>query len=216
MEEKEIILSKYELMVIIPAEIGEEETGKVLSEIRDEIKSLGHGEIFNEDLWGVRELTFNIKKHAQGFYAVFNFTFDPAKMKELEKHLLLHQLVLRYLLVKIREDYEIKTLAQYEEEFAKEEAERKKQQAEKEKEEMSRRPVQKPRPVEKKAPAKKEEKEPVEKKKVAKPVVEKEEAETELEKPAAKKAKEEDNSKSKLEEMDKKLRSIIEDPDISL
>ncbi len=119
--------SKYEIMVILLPDLGEEGTKKEMDVIRSLITENG-GEIFNEDIWGVRDLSYKIKKQEEGFYLVFNFSMSSLKVKNLEDPLNLNQKVLRYLILSLPKAYEIKTLASYEAEAeqAKEEEAKKK------------------------------------------------------------------------------------------
>ncbi|MDD3861328.1 MAG: 30S ribosomal protein S6 [Candidatus Gracilibacteria bacterium] len=196
---------KYEIMLILRPDLGEEKTNSILEEVRDLI-SKADGKVVHEDIWGVRDLAYKIKKQSQGFYAVISFTADPAKVKTFEHHLNIHQEVIRYLVQKNPKNYEMVTLAKYEE-IAKEE-ELKVQQEAKEKAEKAESSRPAPRryekPVKKEKPAEKEVKE---EKTKAEKVEEKEEK---VEKPKAKK------QASNLEDVDAKLKSIIDDPDIKL
>ena len=106
--------TKYEIMLILLPDLGEEKTKSELDEVRSVISENG-GEIFHEDLWGVREFAYRIKKLDEGYYAVFNFTMEPGKLKKLDKPLELNQSVLRYLIVKTPSIHEIITLEEYEE-----------------------------------------------------------------------------------------------------
>jgi len=202
---------KYEIMLILQPDLGEERTTALLKEMRELIAE-ANGKIFHEDLWGLRELAYAIKKQRQGYYAVLNFTADPIKVKEFEKQLNIHQGVLRYLIQKTPKAYAIVTLAEYEE-IAKEEALKAQEEAKAKAEKMDssrpkrrfEKPAAKP---EKPAKEEKEEKKPV--KKVAKKEEPAEEAEEKVEKPKAKK------QATNLEDVDAKLKSIIDDPDITL
>ena len=212
-------LSRYEIMLILHPELGEDQVKKEIQEIKDFAKETGGG-VYFEDLWGLRDLRYMIKKQDKGIYVVLNFTADPLRVKEMEKHLNINQAVLRYLMLKISEHYKAKTIAEYdaaaaEEDKAKEE---KQQAAQKEEEKRVSKPVRKEAP----APArKKEEKtekkteEVEEEKKVKKVKPAKTEAE-EAEEAEEKEKKAKKSSKTTLEEVDQKLKSLIDDPDIKL
>lgn len=192
--------SKYELMAILLPDLGEESTKKEMDVIRSLITENG-GEIFNEDIWGIKELAYRIKKQDEGFYFVFNFSMPSLKVKNLEDPLNLNQKVLRYLLLSLPKSYEIKTLAEYEKEAEKErEEEAKKKEEKEEKKRPARKPIEKPKAKSKKPIEKHEQK-----------VSEKEEKEISVPKKEEKKT-----SASKLSEVDEKLKNIINDPDISL
>lgn len=200
--ENDVRVEKYELMTIFFTDLGESGIKKELDEIKEHLTS-NSGEIFHEDIWGMRDLAYTIKKQTEGFYVVLNFTYPTEKISELEKSLNINPAVIRYLIVKTPINYTVKTLAEYdaeEEKMAKEE-EAKKAEKEEKRSPMPAKKVMKPTKEEPKAP------------KVEKVEPKKEEKEVEEEKPA-KKAKKE--TKSSLDEFDQKLKSIIDDPDITL
>lgn len=207
------------MMVILMPDMGESKTAEELQEVREQITSLG-GDIFDEDIWGNRKLAYQIKKQDNGYYVVFNFTLDTSKVHELEKSLILNPQVVRQLVIRISDAYTLKKLADYEEEWAKQDLESKqKEDAEQERKDELKKPVrkvEKPLKKEEKVEEVKEEEKP---KKEVKKVKEEKKEEVEEEKPKkeAKTKKEEDaDSKSKLDEFDEKLRSLINDPDITL
>lgn len=196
-------LVKYELMLIFFPDLGEEAINKEIEELAKHLAA-DSGEIFHKDIWGLRNLAYKIKKQSEGYYVVLNFTLPPTKISELEKSLTIDPAVIRFLITKIPLNYEVKTLAEYET-IAKEE-EKKEQEAKKEQEEAKKQQVKKFKTAKvvkeepKKAPVKKVEE-----------AVEPEPKEAEVKKPAKKAA-----AKDKLEELDQKLKNIIDDPDISL
>lgn len=101
---------KYELMVIVSSEIGSAAVNKRLAAIKKSLEK--HGEVFFEDVWGERDLAYTIKKQDKGHYAVFNFTYKPEKLLELETMLRLEPEVLRHLIIKLPLKYTPKTLAE--------------------------------------------------------------------------------------------------------
>ena len=100
---------------------------KEVAEIKNIITS-DAGEIYHEDVWGIREFAYTIKKHDEGFYIVLNFKVEGNKIHELEKELNLNQKVIRYLISKTPKHYEIKTLEDYQAIAAKEAAEKEKEE----------------------------------------------------------------------------------------
>ena len=140
---------KYELMLIFLPDLGEAGITTELDEIRALVKEL-KGDIYHEDIWGVRDFAYTIKKHDQGYYAVFNFKLEPTKLQALNKPLNLNQEVLRYLITKTPEGYTLVTLEQYAEEAAKEEEEAKKKKEDSAKKKVVKQSVEKAQVVEKK------------------------------------------------------------------
>ncbi len=47
------------------------------------------------DIWGRRKLAYDIKKKAEGIYAVIDLTAEPAVVKELDRQLTLNESMLR-------------------------------------------------------------------------------------------------------------------------
>lgn len=106
-------LMKYELMVILTSDLSQEEIEKQLDVIRKQITEL-NGEIYHEDLWGVRDLAYIIKKHDRGYYAIFYFTFEGKNLAEMESNFRLDAKIIRHMIVKSPKNYSIKPLSELE------------------------------------------------------------------------------------------------------
>lgn len=85
---------QYELMVILDPEIDERTVAPSLDKFLNVIRNDG-GSIENVDIWGRRRLAYEIKKKAEGIYAVVNFTATSAATIELDRQLKLSEAVLR-------------------------------------------------------------------------------------------------------------------------
>lgn len=188
MEETLVSAKKYELMLVLSPRIPEENRNKEIEEVRKFIASHG-GKIDFEDIHGMRQLAYRIKQQSQGFFAVLDFSIPAETLEEFQKNLNINQAVVRYLLLALPDNYEQKTMAYYDEEGLK-----MKEAAQKEKEEKR---LRKTAPRIKAKPVKKE--------------VKPKKAPVKLEEEVAKKS-----TKPELDELDKKLKSIIDNPDISL
>jgi len=182
-------LRKYELMLMLSSTLTDSEIEQELGEIKKQIKGM-KGKVFSEDAWGIRDLAFNIKKEDKAYYVVLYIELeDPSVLVEFEKALKINQAVLRYLLLKFDKNHVIKTLEEIEVEIEAENAEKEKEKAEIEKKNNSR-----------KAPVKSERKPLKVEKTFSAPKVDvKKEA-----------------SEKKLEEVDQKLNTLIDDPNITL
>lgn len=186
-------MENYEIMFILAPDLGEAGTKSELDTVRELITS-NKGKIVHEDIWGIRDLAYRISKHDQGYYAVFNFQIESRSVKELDKPLNINQSVLRFLVVKTPANYQFKSLEDIEAEKlpAVDEVEEAKKAAK-----AAARALPKPERTERRrTPEKPVKDEPVEEKKPKK-------EEKEIKKP-------------KLEDLDEKLKNIINDPDISL
>lgn len=180
-------LKKYELMLIFSGEIPEQDFERELEKLREALKEYTK-KIEYEDLWGKREFTYRVKKQKRGYYSVLNFSASPAVIHELRADIKLNPYVLRHLLIALPEDYEY---GKYKEQVLREE----------------------------RAPRAKEEKKVLAKraKAIAPAAAEIAEAGTEAVKTIADKpkiaGKEEEQE---LENVEKKLEKILENPDIDI
>ena len=84
----------YELMVILDPNLEERTVQPSLDTYLNVVRNDG-GSVDNVDIWGRRRLAFEIKKKAEGIYAVVNFTAEPATAKELDRQLGLNESVMR-------------------------------------------------------------------------------------------------------------------------
>ncbi len=90
----------YELMVILDPEIDERTVAPSLDKFLTVVKTDG-GSVDNVDIWGRRRLAYEIKKKAEGIYAVVTMTAEPATAAELDRQLGLNEAVLRTKLMRV-------------------------------------------------------------------------------------------------------------------
>ena len=85
---------QYELMVIFDPEVDERQVAPKLDGFLKVITTDG-GTIDNVDIWGRRRLAYEIKKKAEGIYAVVNFTATSEATQELDRQLKLNEQIMR-------------------------------------------------------------------------------------------------------------------------
>ncbi len=93
-------MNSYLLTLVLKPDLEE----KARKELLDDVKKKAAGEdgkVGKEDLWGVRDLAYPIKKQNKGYYVHFEFETDPKVAKDLDKVLKVEDDVLRYLLVRV-------------------------------------------------------------------------------------------------------------------
>jgi small subunit ribosomal protein S6 len=93
-EEVETAVRAYEVMVILDPSLEERTVEPSLDKYLNVIRKDG-GSVESVDVWGRRRLAYEIKKQAEGIYAVINLTAEPATVKELDRQLGLNDSVLR-------------------------------------------------------------------------------------------------------------------------
>ena len=87
-------MRQYELMVILDPELDDRTVQPSLEKFLNVVTTDG-GTVDTIDVWGRRRLAYEIKKKAEGIYAVVNFTSEPATAKELDRQLGLNESVMR-------------------------------------------------------------------------------------------------------------------------
>ncbi len=61
------------------------------------------GSVSKKEYWGLRSLTYRIKKNRKGHYALLNLDCPAAAVKELERNMRISEDILRYLTVRVDE-----------------------------------------------------------------------------------------------------------------
>ena len=84
----------YEVMVILDPTLDERTVQPTLDNFLNVIRTSG-GNVEKVEVWGKRRLSFEIKKHTEGIYAVLDVNSDPDAVKELDRQLGLQESVLR-------------------------------------------------------------------------------------------------------------------------
>ena len=84
----------YEVMVILDPSLDERTIAPSLDKYLNVVRNDG-GNIESVDVWGRRRLAYEIKKNAEGIYAVISLTAEPATVKELDRLLTLNESILR-------------------------------------------------------------------------------------------------------------------------
>ncbi|MFK5583161.1 MULTISPECIES: 30S ribosomal protein S6 [unclassified Serinicoccus] len=87
-------MRQYELMIILDPETDERTLQPTLEKMLAVVGKDG-GTVDNLDLVGRRRLAYEIKKQAEGIYAVVQMTVEPATAQELDRQLGLNESVLR-------------------------------------------------------------------------------------------------------------------------
>ncbi|HEY8533356.1 MAG TPA: 30S ribosomal protein S6 [Micromonospora sp.] len=84
----------YEIMVILDPSLEERTVAPSLDTYLNIIRNAG-GSVEKLDVWGRRRLAYEIKKKAEGIYAVIDVQAPPAAVAELDRQLRLNESVLR-------------------------------------------------------------------------------------------------------------------------
>jgi small subunit ribosomal protein S6 len=98
-------MRKYETIIILHPELGEDDIAVVTTKVQDVISSF-KGELHRMDDWGVRKLAYSIRKCARGRYYYVRYDGVAEMIAELERRIRLDEKVLRYQTVNITDEPE--------------------------------------------------------------------------------------------------------------
>ncbi|MEO5832719.1 MAG: 30S ribosomal protein S6 [Nakamurella sp.] len=84
----------YELLLILDPSLDERTVAPSIDTFLNVIRQ-GGGSVESVEVWGRRRLAFEIRKNAEGIYAVINVTAPSASVTELDRQLNLNESVLR-------------------------------------------------------------------------------------------------------------------------
>ena len=87
-------MRQYELMIILDPETDERNLQPTLEKMLAVVGKEG-GSVDEIEILGRRRLAYEIRKQAEGIYAVIQMTTDPATAQELDRRLGLDETVMR-------------------------------------------------------------------------------------------------------------------------
>lgn len=95
-------MSKYELAVVVNAQIDDEARTAVLDNCKALVEKFG-GTITNVDDWGKKKLAYEIQKMNEGYCTFIQFDAEGSAIAEIEQRMRIMDNVIRYLCVKQNE-----------------------------------------------------------------------------------------------------------------
>ena len=95
------ITGKYEVLYIIDATLGEEETAALVNKFKAMVEA--EGTLSNIDEWGKRRLAYLINDMAEGYYVLMNFEAKPEFPAELERVMKITDGILRCMTTVVEE-----------------------------------------------------------------------------------------------------------------
>ncbi len=92
----------YESVIVSRQDITKSQCEKLIDDFESLIKSLG-GLIKKKEYWGLRTLAYEINKNKKGHYTMIIIDSNPDSVSEYERQLRLHEDVIRYMTMKIKQ-----------------------------------------------------------------------------------------------------------------
>ena len=92
----------YENVFIARQDVSTVQVEQMAAQFAEIITAQG-GEVLKTEIWGLKTLTYRIRKNRKGHYVLTNVSAPAGAIAELERNLRLHEDVLRYLTVRVDE-----------------------------------------------------------------------------------------------------------------
>jgi small subunit ribosomal protein S6 len=102
-------MRRYETIVIVDADVSENDRVALLSRIQ-EIIPQQEGVLIKEDLWGIKKLAYEIKRKPRGYYARYDYCGMGPLVDELERFFRIDDRVLKYLTVLLDSDADVEKI----------------------------------------------------------------------------------------------------------
>jgi small subunit ribosomal protein S6 len=101
-KERRFQMRQYELILIIQPDLDEEATKGVIDRVQSMITDNG-GQILKTDLWGSKQLAYEIQDFRDGYYVFMEVEFSPEFGSEFKQNLRYVEPVIRYMLTRADE-----------------------------------------------------------------------------------------------------------------
>lgn len=98
-------MRKFETLLLLSPELSTDERTVILDGLKGVIEREG-GKVLLEDLWGMRDLAYPVKKQMRGFYIRLEYAAPGALVTELERNIRIAEGVFKFLTVKLADDAE--------------------------------------------------------------------------------------------------------------
>ena len=89
-------MNSYYLTLVLKPDVEEKARGELLDGLKKKLEK-----VVKEDMWGMRDLAYPIKKHTKGYYVHLEMEADPSLIKDIDKTLKVEEDIIRYLLIRV-------------------------------------------------------------------------------------------------------------------
>ncbi len=105
------MIREYEFILVTRADQQDGDRQRLLEKYEAYLAAEG-GDILKKDVWGIKKLSFPIKRQFRGHYVVYYSASESSALKEMERLMRIDDQVLRYLIVKVDEQIDIEARKQ--------------------------------------------------------------------------------------------------------
>jgi small subunit ribosomal protein S6 len=90
----------YECVLIARNDVTQQQVEAVADQVAAELETQG-GTVPKREYWGLRSLSYRIKKNRKGHYMLLGLDAKPAAVNEVERQLRLNEDILRFLTIRV-------------------------------------------------------------------------------------------------------------------
>ena len=95
-------MALYENVFVARQDVPTTQVETLTTQFADLVTGLG-GTVSKKEYWGLRSLTYRIKKNRKGHYTLLNIDAPPAAIKELERTMSINEDIIRFMTVRVDE-----------------------------------------------------------------------------------------------------------------
>jgi small subunit ribosomal protein S6 len=100
--QKGFLMSLYECVFIARQDIAAPQVETLADGFAEIITGLS-GQVAKREYWGLRNITYRIKKNRKGHYFLFNIDAPAAALREMERQMSINEDILRFLTIRVDE-----------------------------------------------------------------------------------------------------------------
>ncbi|MDJ0720326.1 MAG: 30S ribosomal protein S6 [Desulfobacterales bacterium] len=102
-------MRRYETIVIVDPDIGEEQRAPVYDRIRELVPQKG-GLVVEFDEWGARKMAYEVKKKKRGYYLRVDYCGTGELVNEIERQFRIDDRVLKYMTILLEDDVDMEAI----------------------------------------------------------------------------------------------------------
>ena len=95
-------MAYYEHVFIARPEISPQQVDALVEEVTNTVKELG-GDTSRTEYWGLRNLTYRIRKNRKGHYPLINIEAPTTTIAELERRLRINEDIMRFKTIRVEQ-----------------------------------------------------------------------------------------------------------------
>ena len=92
----------YECVLIARSDVTQQQVDSIADQIATQLEGDG-GSVKKREYWGLRSLSYRIKKNRKGHYMLLGLDAKPPSVLEMERQLRLNEDILRFLTIRVNE-----------------------------------------------------------------------------------------------------------------